>query len=242
MYFPGNCAFLAILTSRECYFPEIATSQEIWLPRKFDIPWNVTSRCYFTRKYDFPENINSWEIWFPRKFNFPGNLTFWEIKTFWEIWLPGKFDFLRYVTPGKCYFLRNMTSRKKYLLVRVAPDKVNYRDQWLPWFKWQVWYNANIWIFRHKYVWHMWQVWPQVTSVINGDKCDLMWHVWPYVTRCSTNTGHLSNLAAGPLDEFHLVFTRGKVHMKITTVLIKYAPRHHATTLSFLQFLLEGHV
>ena len=30
--------------------------------------------------------------------------------------------------------------------------------------------------------------------------------------------------------------------MKITTVLIKYAPRHHATTLSFLQYFLEGHV
>ena len=40
-----------------------------------------------------------------------------------------------------------------------------------------------------------------MTHVTKGDKCDHMWHVWPYVTRCRTNTGYFSNLAAGPLDK-----------------------------------------
>ena len=56
-------------------------------------------------------------------------------------------------------------------------------------------------------MWHMWKVWPRVwaTSVTTGDKCDCRWNSWPYVTRHSTNTDYPSNLAAGPLDEYHLV-------------------------------------
>ena len=33
----------------------------------------------------------------------------------------------------------------------------------------------------------------------------------PYVIRHSTNADYLSNLAAGPLDEYHLVFNRLEV-------------------------------
>ena len=44
----------------------------------------------------------------------------------------------------------------------------------------------------------------------------------PYVTRQRTNTGHLSNLAAGPLDEFHLVL---KVIEDIKRLLTRTLPR-----------------
>ena len=38
----------------------------------------------------------------------------------------------------------------------------------------------------------------------------------PYVTKQSTNTDPLSNLAAGPLDEYHLV-RRGELQLLLST-------------------------
>ena len=83
--------------------------------------------------------------------------------------------------PGKCNFLRNITSREKYLLGKSELPGIVTSVR-------KVWYYADIW------------TWVQVTLVTSVN-------TGPYVTRHSTNTNHLSNLAAGPLDEYHLVMS-----------------------------------
>ena len=188
MRLPGNRAFPVILTSQEMLLHGNCEFREICLPRKFDNPWNVISPCYFASKYDFPEKYELPGNRIPWKLDFKGNVNSG------KMWLPGICDSREMILPEKYDFPGKVSSDKISF-----PDKVNYWELWLPWFKWQVRYYADICIIGYKYMWHLWLVWPKVTIVTKNDKCGHMWHVWLYVTRCSTHTGHLSNLAAGPL-------------------------------------------
>ena len=86
MWFLEEILFSGNLTYWEMWF-----SFEMWLPRKFDFPANVT--------FPGPAENHGWH-WFvnfpkmrlPRKCYFPG------IVTSWEVLLPGNCDFLGIVT------------------------------------------------------------------------------------------------------------------------------------------------
>ena len=143
-------------------------------------------------------------MWIPGKFNFPGNVNSR------KIWLPGDLN------SQKCDFPGNATTWEILLARERMSVKVASQTKWITGnsdFLGKCEKNGIIQIFGHLDMnkWHMWQVWPRVwvASVTTGDKCDHMWHVWPCVTRHSTNTDHISNLAAGPLDEYHLVLSHG---------------------------------
>ena len=128
IWLPGKVWLPGKMTSRESHtrkrkFPGNVSSQEMWLPGKWDFLGNVLlpsksgksvnfremslhGKCYF------PENVTFWEMWLSGKFDFQGNVTSW------NMWLP-----------GKCNFLRNNTSREEYLLCKSTfSDKVNFRE------------------------------------------------------------------------------------------------------------------